>query len=71
MISFDLGGLAVAVPAELKGMWVAHQKYGRLPWSDVFKPAIDLCFNGHLVTPFLAKFFKSQEAKILRSPTLR
>lgn len=68
---YHLGGLSVAVPGELRGYWVAHQRYGKLPWEKLVQPTIELCKNGHVVTPFLAKFFKSQEATILNSPTLR
>jgi gamma-glutamyltranspeptidase len=45
------GGLAVAVPAELKGYWEAYNKYGgKVPWKDLVQPTIDLCNNGILVT---------------------
>jgi len=34
------GGLASGVPGELRGLEMAHGKYGKLPWADVFQPAI-------------------------------
>lgn len=37
------GGLAVAVPGELKGLWELHQKYGKMNWSDLIQPNIELC----------------------------
>ena len=40
------GGLYVAIPGQVKGFWAAHQKYGRLPWRDLFKPTIELCKVG-------------------------
>ncbi|XP_076372817.1 scoloptoxin SSD14-like [Tachypleus tridentatus] len=35
----SLGGLPVAVPGELKVCWLAHQKYGKLNWSDLIQPS--------------------------------
>lgn len=35
--------LAIRVPGEVAGYWEAHQKYGKLAWSDLFEPNIQLC----------------------------
>lgn len=65
------GGYSIAVPGELKGMWELHKKYGKLPWAEVFKPVIDLCRNGHEVTPYLATVLRFKEKEILETPSLR
>ncbi|XP_025832385.1 glutathione hydrolase 1 proenzyme [Agrilus planipennis] len=65
------GGLAVAVPGELKGYWYAHQKFGKLPWATLIQPSIELCRRGHLVTPYLANLFNNQKNMIRQSDTLR
>ncbi|XP_058811683.1 glutathione hydrolase 1 proenzyme-like [Topomyia yanbarensis] len=65
------GGLAVAVPGEVKGYWAVHQKYGKLDWKSLIQPTIDLCRSGHLVTGYLDRIIKAREAKILAIPSLR
>lgn len=47
------GGLAVAVPLELKGMWMAHQRYGQAPWATLASPAASLARNGFPAHPYL------------------
>ncbi|XP_038068571.1 glutathione hydrolase 1 proenzyme-like [Patiria miniata] len=49
------GITSVAVPGELSGMWEAHQRYGRLPWTALFEPVIRLAEEGFPVTAHLAK----------------
>ena len=36
------------------GFWTLHQKYGKLPWSTLFQPAINLAANGFKVPYTLA-----------------
>lgn len=64
------GGIAVAVPGELKGYWELHQKYGILKWSQLFEPVIQLCRNGHIVSPYLAGILSKRKDVVLASPTL-
>ena len=49
-----IGGLAIGVPGQLKGMYEAHQRFGRLPWSDVVEPSIQLAIDGFIITPAIA-----------------
>ena len=44
--STTLGGSAVAVPGELKGLEELHRKHGRLPWKGLFEEAIALARDG-------------------------
>ncbi|MGV3740712.1 MAG: gamma-glutamyltransferase [Burkholderiaceae bacterium] len=50
-----IGGRAVGVPGALRMLELAHKRHGRLPWSALFQPAIDLAENGFAVSPRLAK----------------
>jgi gamma-glutamyltranspeptidase/glutathione hydrolase len=48
-------GLSVGVPGLLAALELAHNKYGRLPWAELFKAAIALAREGFSVSPRLAK----------------
>jgi len=49
------GGLAIAVPGEVKGMYQASQNYGRLPWKELVKPAIELARDGFEISAAVAE----------------
>ncbi|WP_192347343.1 gamma-glutamyltransferase [Algoriphagus sp. Y33] len=40
------GLLAVGVPGTVAGLYQAHQKYGKLPWSELVKPSVKLAKKG-------------------------
>ncbi len=42
----ELGGLAVAVPGELKGLAYLHRRYGVLPWKTLVMPAVRVARDG-------------------------
>jgi len=41
-----VGGLAVGVPGELRGLEEAHRRWGVLPWERLVKPAIQIAKGG-------------------------
>lgn len=47
-------GRSVGVPGVLAALKLAHDKYGKLPWADLFAPAIALARDGFSVSPRLA-----------------
>ncbi|MEP0068535.1 gamma-glutamyltransferase [Pyruvatibacter sp.] len=50
-----VGGHAVGVPGVVAMLADAHEEQGRLPWADLFAPAIRLAEDGFEVTPRLNK----------------
>ncbi|XP_021699898.1 gamma-glutamyltranspeptidase 1 [Aedes aegypti] len=65
------GGLAIATPGALKGYWVLHQRYGKLPWRRLVEPSIELCYSGHMVDPYMAQALQDRRDKVLNTPSLR
>ena len=64
------GFLSIGVPGTVAGLYKAHRLYGRLPWFDLLKPAIELAEKGFPVTwgihislsdPFIQKRLQSYE----------
>ncbi len=47
-------GLSVGVPGVLPMLALAHREHGRLPWRDLFQPAIALARDGFALPPRLA-----------------
>ena len=57
------GGLAIAVPGELRGLEVLHSRHGKLDWADVVKPAMELAKNGFEITEHLAHDIANHAAR--------
>ncbi len=49
-----IGGRSVGVPGTVRMLALAHQTHGRLPWSQLFMPAIGLATEGFRVSPRMA-----------------
>ncbi|KAL5016373.1 hypothetical protein ScPMuIL_005962 [Solemya velum] len=60
--SSENGGLAIAIPGEIKGMWQAWQLEGRVSWSRLFQPTIKMCREGVLVSPALASTIQKKRS---------
>ncbi len=48
------GYLAPGVPGTVRGLALAHSRFGKLPWKDVVMPAADLARQGFAVSASLA-----------------
>jgi gamma-glutamyltranspeptidase/glutathione hydrolase len=49
-----VGGRAVGVPGTLRMLELAHRLHGRLPWAQLFAPAIRFAQQGFVISPRLA-----------------
>ncbi|XP_041372130.1 glutathione hydrolase 1 proenzyme-like [Gigantopelta aegis] len=47
----EAGGLASGIPGEIMGYWEAYKIGGKLPWSELFQPAIKICEDGFPFPP--------------------
>jgi len=50
---------SVGVPGTVAGLYLAHQKYGSLPWKALVQPSIDAAENGVILSWTLAEHAKS------------
>lgn len=48
-----VGGLSVGVPGAVRMLELVHRQHGRLPWSQLFEPAIRLAEDGFAISPRL------------------
>lgn len=65
------GGLAVAVPGELRGLEAAWKKYGKLPWKELFKPAINIAKKGFIIPETVEIAINIWKDMLLKDKTFR
>jgi gamma-glutamyltranspeptidase / glutathione hydrolase len=60
-----VGGRSVGVPGVLRALELAHKAHGKLPWAQLFQPAIALAENGFAISPRLHALL-AEEANLKR-----
>ncbi|XP_063226983.1 glutathione hydrolase 1 proenzyme-like [Bacillus rossius redtenbacheri] len=65
------GGKSVAVPGMARGLWEAHQKFGKLPWAALVQPSIRLSEHGVPVSATLAQHLRAHRDLVEADPVLR
>lgn len=62
------GALSIAVPGELRGLELAHERYGRLSWEQIMQPVINLAEKGVHISAHLAKDISASRDRINQFP---
>lgn len=65
------GGLAVGVPGEVKGMEALHQRWGKLAWRDLFRPAARAAREGVAITRYMASAWDYVHQRVQPYPAAR
>jgi gamma-glutamyltranspeptidase/glutathione hydrolase len=58
----NTGYLAPGVPGTVRGLELAHKRFGKLPWKEVVMPAVRLAEEGFILAPGLARDLNTQVA---------
>jgi gamma-glutamyltranspeptidase/glutathione hydrolase len=59
---------SVTVPGAVRGWYAVHQKFGKLPWKDLFQPAINFAEQGYPVAEGMADSWKSGARQLATNP---
>lgn len=62
------GALASGVPGTVAGLYLAHQRAGRLPWARCVEPALRLARGGIPVTAALHRSLMAEQARLAQIP---
>lgn len=67
-----IGGLAIAVPGELRAYQLAYKTFGGgVSWKELFEPTINLSRNGYVISVSQGAAIAQSRSDILKDPTLR
>jgi gamma-glutamyltranspeptidase/glutathione hydrolase len=67
----ELGHTSVATPGIMRVFGEAHAAFGKLPWAELFAPAISFAETGWIVRPHVAGIFATDDAPYGRLPYAR
>jgi gamma-glutamyltranspeptidase / glutathione hydrolase len=62
---------SVTVPGAVEGWSQAHKRFGRLPWKDLFAPAIYYAESGYAVPEIIHQYWQDEEAKLQKTSEAR
>ena len=62
---------SVTVPGAVEGWSQAHKRFGRLPWKELFTPAIYYAEHGYAVPEIIQSYWADEEAKLQKTDEAR
>jgi gamma-glutamyltranspeptidase / glutathione hydrolase len=62
---------SVTVPGAVEGWSQSHQRFGRLPWKDLFAAAIYYAEHGYVVPEIIHDYWVEEEAKLQKTSESR
>lgn len=65
------GPLSVSVPGAVDGWFEMHEKFGRMPMTDILQPAIEYAINGFPVTELVAYYLQRSAGVLGRFPNFK
>src|SRR5262249_24956573 len=66
-----LGHKIIGVPGTVRGLALAHRRFGKLPWKDVVLPAVKLADEGFVINAALARSLNGAVAGAKDFPELQ
>jgi gamma-glutamyltranspeptidase / glutathione hydrolase len=56
----NVGYLAPGIPGTVRGLALAHKRFGKIPWKDLVMPAVQLAEEGFVLSDSLARSLNGQ-----------
>lgn len=64
----DFGWPSVTIPGAVSGWVSLSERFGKLPFAELFEPAIGYAEKGFLVTPMVARIWRGLKVQYLKYP---
>ncbi|MCF7493488.1 gamma-glutamyltransferase [Vibrio sp. L5-1] len=65
-----LGPRSVAIPGTLRLLYSTHQQYGKLPWSELVQPAIELASKGYAMNSYTYDIVVREQERLIEDPEI-
>lgn len=65
------GGRSIGVPGTLPVLEMVHKRYGKLPWKELFAPAIETAEQGFPMPEYMHRILVEDNITLPESPTLK